>query len=210
MKKRIVDITDDSELLIAFAKLSKKTRVDLLSNHYGENTEVTIYTDPTLFRDILSVLKWYIDIPTLGSLKRVCRLFNQTLPKHHPRVLKLKYSLDRHIHYIGIGKDIMFSRHFYLNKLYFDLYGDNASFVIRPQYYRDGFSCTYFHDKALISNIVILKKPHLNRIATIYEDNLCDYFDPNGDCKVGKDLTKEQKQKQKKIFEFLEKIGIKF
>lgn len=42
------------------------------------------YTDPGVYRDVLSLIAPHCDVQTFARLKRVCKRFREWLPAHHP------------------------------------------------------------------------------------------------------------------------------
>lgn len=53
---------------------------------------VVSYTDPGVYRDVLSLITPHCDMTTFARLKRVCRSFREWLPIEHPVVTTIRSS----------------------------------------------------------------------------------------------------------------------
>lgn len=69
------------EMVTVFRHLDDKRKRLLLEHEYGHD-EVQVTKVPSIYRDILSVIAKYIDLPTFGRLKQSCKAFNQYLVEY--------------------------------------------------------------------------------------------------------------------------------
>lgn len=75
--KRVADLTDD-ECVIVFEKLSRAKKKQLLEVAFP-SLEVFVYQESRTFRDVLTLIAVFVDLPTFFRLKQCCRVFRDTL-----------------------------------------------------------------------------------------------------------------------------------
>ena len=73
--KRVADLYDD-ECAIVFQKLPRATKVQLLATL---SDDVVVYQEARCYRDVLSLIVAFVDLPTYFRLKQCCRMFRDNL-----------------------------------------------------------------------------------------------------------------------------------
>lgn len=103
--KRVRDICNDDEALsLVFNKLDRAARYKLICIHYANNedAEVVVFTDGSLYRDLLPLIIAHIDVTTWGRMRLVCKTWHRHL-KSYPLLVTLSL-IDEKLNFFDTWK----------------------------------------------------------------------------------------------------------
>lgn len=78
--KRALEDLDDNECTIVYSRLTTHEKRACLAHVLPDVNNITVYTNSSLWRDILNILVRYVDLQTWSRMRRVCHMFNNNMP----------------------------------------------------------------------------------------------------------------------------------